>query len=106
MMAMFVAVALVAVLTIGVTAAFAGAPPVVDGSDGTAFLCPAVGGPNAGGGLPGGQNTFLPGHNQAGAHANENAWNTLGPGDSPGPGNVIDGTGNTDWSPIWPPAEG
>lgn len=95
------------ILTVGVVGlvsttelALAGAPDVVDGSDGGAFLCPAVGGPNAGGTLPGGQNTFLPRHNQAGAHANVNGHNTLGPGESPGPGD-----GNSDWSPIWPAAD-
>jgi len=41
--------------------------------------------------------TFLPGYNQSGAHANPNATNTMGPGESPGPGD-----GNYDWSPIWP----
>ena len=87
-------ISLVVVGLIG-TASFALADP---------FLCPAVGGPNgaggppgAGGPLPGGQNTFLPGQNQAGTHANENALNTLPAGLSPGPGN-----GNSDWSPIWP----
>ena len=43
------------------------------------------------------QHTFLPGNNQAGAHANANALNTLPATESPGPGN-----GNSDWSPIWP----
>jgi hypothetical protein len=39
----------------------------------------------------------LPGKNQAGVHANPNAYNTYGP-DNPeaGPG------GNPDFSPIWP----
>ena len=85
--------------------ALAGPPPVVDGSGGTPFLCPAVGGPQGnhfGSALPGGQGTFLPGHNQAGAHVNSNGTNTEGPGQSPGPGNVVDGKGNSDWSPIWP----
>jgi hypothetical protein len=84
------------------------APPDGPATDG-AFLCPAVGdgvknadehngdngvstiGPIASGW------SFLPGNNQAGAHANDGAWNTDGPGTSPGPGG-----GNSDWSPIWP----
>ena len=68
------------------------------------FLCPAVGNATAAeangkgwGPLPNDNFTFIPGKNQAGAHANENALNTLGPGESPGPGG-----GNSDWSPIWP----
>jgi hypothetical protein len=98
LIAMFIAVALVALLLVTVTSAFAAAPPVVGGDSPTGyFLCPAVGGPNAGGPLPGGQNTFLPGHNQAGLHVNVNGTNGDGaPGDSPGPGN-----GNSNWSPIW-----
>lgn len=90
-------------LTFSVAPAAAAAPEVVDGSDGTAFLCPDVGAgvlnhrPDAGQ-LASGGYTFLPGHNQAGAHANMNGYNTLGPGESPGPGD-----GNSDWSPIWPP---
>ncbi|HLA82370.1 MAG TPA: hypothetical protein VJP78_12255 [Thermoleophilia bacterium] len=101
MAALFVAVMFAAVLLIGLSSALAVAPPVADGEGGTAFLCPAVGGPNAGGPLPGGQNTFLPGHNQAGLHANYHGWNgNGGPGDSPGPGN-----GNSNWSPIWAPAD-
>lgn len=92
----------VAVLAISATPAFAGAPPVVDGSGGSAFLCPDVGAgvlnhrPDAGQ-LASGGSTFLPGHNQAGANADVNAQNTLGPGASPGPGD-----GNSDWSPLWP----
>ena len=68
------------------------------------FLCPAVGNETAAeangkgwGELPNDNYTFLPGKNKAGEHANSNALNTLGPGESPGPGN-----GNSDWSPIWP----
>jgi hypothetical protein len=68
------------------------------------FLCPAVGNETAAqangkgwGELPNDSYTFIPGNNQAGEHANENALNTLGPSESPGPGN-----GNSDWSPIWP----
>lgn len=102
-----IAVALIAVLAVGASTAFAAAPPVVDGSGGTAFLCPAVGAgvlnhrPDAGS-LPNtdGKYTFLPGHNQSGAHANPNSNNTLSPGETPGPGD-----GNSDWSPIWPPSD-
>lgn len=108
MIGMFVVVALAAMLVVGVATAFAGAPDVVGGDSPTGyFLCPAVGGPNAGGPLPGGQNTFLPGHNQAGLHVNVNGTNGDGaPGASPGPGNVVDDgtgkfTGNSNWSPIW-----
>jgi hypothetical protein len=103
-LALLVLVVVAAALLVSAGAAIAAPPPVVDGSDGSAFLCPAVGKgvlhhrPDAGA-LPNDNFTFLPGHNQAGAHANPNAFNTLGPPDSPGPGN-----GNTDWSPIWPPA--
>ena len=63
------------------------------------FLCPAVGQgvPHATGTLASGQQTFLPGNNQAGAHANANALNTANPGTTAGPG-----AGNSDWSPIWP----
>ena len=105
--AKFAAVATVVVSGMAATqgAALAGAPPVVGPGDG-AFLCPAVGNENAAG--HNGQEwfpinagySFLPGHNQAGAHASENAHNAEGPADSPGPGG-----GNSDWSPIWPPAE-
>jgi hypothetical protein len=85
--------------------AMANPPEVVGHGDGTTpFLCPAVGAgilnhmPDAGE-IPNGNYTFLPGHNQAGAYANPNSFNTLSPGQSPGPGN-----GNSDWSPIWPQA--
>ena len=101
-------VAILTLVTIGILSsaslAMAAAPPVDDGTDGSAFLCPAVGAgvlnhrPDAGA-LPNGNYTFLPGYNQAGDNANPNSNNTLGPGASPGPGN-----GNSDWSPIWPPA--
>lgn len=105
MFSVLVVLTMAAVLTTGVSAAFAVAPPVVGGEDGTAFLCPAVGAgvlnhrPGAGV-LPNtdGKYTFLPGHNQAGAHANPHSFNTLSPGETPGPGD-----GNSDWSPIWPP---
>ena len=72
-----------------------------------AFLCPVVGK----GGLtapgraevviePPVGTSFLPGKNQAGAHANYNAYNTMGPGsEDAGPGH------NPDFSPIWPPAQ-
>jgi hypothetical protein len=95
--------ALAAVMVFGAGTALADAPDVVGpGGDTDGFLCPAVGKgvlnhrPDAGV-LPNGNYTFLPGHNQSGAHASTNALNTLGPADSPGPGN-----GNSDWSPIWP----
>jgi hypothetical protein len=63
------------------------------------FLCPAVGQgvPHATGTLASGQQTFLPGNNQAGAHVNANALNTDNPGTTAGPGG-----GNSDWSPLWP----
>jgi hypothetical protein len=96
------AAAVLMLLAISAVPASAAAPDVVGPGD-TAFLCPDVGAgvlnhrPDAGE-LGSGGYTFLPGHNQAGAHANPNSNNTLGPADSPGPGN-----GNSDWSPIWPP---
>jgi hypothetical protein len=87
------------------------APP--DGPVGPAdgnFLCPAVGagvevadahngdnGVDPIGPIASGDQSFLPGNNQAGAHANSQALNTEGPGSSPGPGD-----GNADWSPLWP----
>ena len=74
------------------------------------FLCPAVGdgvtnadahnganGVDNTGTIASGQQTFLPGNNQAGAHANSNALNTDNPDTTAGPGG-----GNSDWSPIWP----
>jgi hypothetical protein len=76
--------------------------PVGPGSGGP-FLCPIVGNETAaahngqGWGMAYAGYTFLPGNNQAGAHANWHSLNTLGPGESPGPG-----MGNSDWSPIWP----
>jgi hypothetical protein len=90
-----------AFLVLGSGTALAAAPDVVGPGNGP-FLCPSVGQgvtnhrPDAGQ-LPDGSYTFLPGHNQAGANANENALNTLPASQSPGPGN-----GNSDWSPIWP----
>jgi hypothetical protein len=74
------------------------------------FLCPAVGqgvvnadahnGDHSDvntGTLASGDQTFLPGNNQAGAHADANALNTDNPDTTAGPGG-----GNSDWSPIWP----
>jgi hypothetical protein len=93
--------ALAALLLLGTGSALAAAPDVVGGGEGP-FLCPSVGAgyvnnhPDAGQ-LPDGSYTFLPGHNQAGAHVNENGTNTLPASESPGPGD-----GNSDWSPIWP----
>jgi hypothetical protein len=93
--------ALAAFLVLGTGTAFAAAPDVVGPGSGP-FLCPSVGQgvvnnrPDAGQ-LPDGSYTFLPGHNQAGANADESALNTLPASESPGPGD-----GNSDWSPIWP----
>ena len=73
-----------------------------------AFLCPIVGdgvinaaAHSEGNGLtvidPPAGTSLLPGKNQAGANANHNAHNALGPGNpDAGPG------GNPDFSPIWP----
>ncbi len=100
-LALLAAIALT-VVALSATPAFAAAPPVVGGDGTTPFLCVNVGAgvlnhrPDAGL-LGSGGYTFLPGHNQAGAHANMNAVNPQGPAASPGPGN-----GNSDWSPIWP----
>jgi hypothetical protein len=96
------------VATAGIAAAAQPSGPAT-GPEGQ-FLCPAVG---AGvitadaangshsevdtGTINSGQQTFLPGNNQAGAHVNSNALNTDNPGTTAGPGN-----GNSDWSPIWP----
>ena len=72
------------------------------------FLCPVVGGgvlnADARNGAQGVEaitppvgTSLLPGKNQAGAHANANAHNAVGPSDpNAGPG------GNPDFSPIWP----
>src|SRR5665648_789264 len=69
--------ALLAMLVFTVAPAAAAAPGVVNGDDGTAFLCvnAGLGVLNNHGGvvLPSGGVTFLPGHNQAGAHANSNS---------------------------------
>jgi hypothetical protein len=93
--------ALAALMLFGTGSALAAAPDVVGPGDGP-FLCPSVGqgvvnNPHGAGQLPGGSYTFLPGNNQAGAHANDNALNTLPAAQSPPPGG-----GNSDWSPIWP----
>lgn len=82
----------------------------------SAFLCPVVGDGNGKGKgvlnadsrngdngvvaiTPPVGTSQLPGKNQAGVHANPNAYNTKGPGDSTaGPGH------NPDFSPIWPPS--
>lgn len=75
---------------------------------GDQFLCPIVGEGVAknGRGLhddviyPPAGTSFLPGKNQAGAHANMNAWNKIGPpiaDNNPGH--------NPDFSPIWNTAE-
>ena len=96
------AAAMLALLAFSVAPAAAAAPTVVDGSDGTAFLCVDAGlgvlNNHGGNVLPSGGVTFLPGHNQSGAHANANSYNADSPALSEGPGN-----GNRDWSPIWPP---
>jgi hypothetical protein len=56
-----------------------------NGDNGVAAITPPVG------------TSLLPGSNQAGAKANPQAYNTLGPSDpNAGPG------GNPDFSPIWP----
>ena len=74
-----------------------------------AFLCPVVGDGVLNADFHNGDNgvsaitppvgtSFIPGNNKAGMHANENAHNTLGPGDpNAGPGH------NPDFTPIWPP---
>ena len=99
---MFMA-ALIAVLVVGfaVTTEQASA-------DGHAFLCPVVGDGVINADENNGDNgvsviqppvgtSFLPGNNQAGNNANDNALNTSGPGNpDAGPG------GNPDFSPIWP----
>jgi hypothetical protein len=103
--------AVIAAAFVAMQASALAAPPdgPVGPADG-AFLCPAVGhgveiadanngdnGVSVIGPIASGDQSFLPGNNQAGAHANPNAHNTEGPGTSPGPGD-----GNSDWSPIWP----
>ena len=113
MVTMFVMVALVAILMVGVGSALAD-PPAKDPfggppADEAPFLCPAVG---AGvlnapfmtilGPIAGGQYSFLPGNNQAGAHANSHALNEVGPGQVGSNGLAGPGKGNSAWSPIWP----
>ena len=88
------------------TVALADPPAPATGSP---FLCPVVGhgvtnaelhnGPGRGVDpiYPPVGTSFIPGHNQAGLHANENALNKYGPGKSDaGPGH------NPDFSPLWP----
>lgn len=85
------------------------AGPVVASADEGAFLCPVVSDSvatvadmnNGDHGVstidPPVGTSFLPGNNQAGPNANNNAENSSGPGDpNAGPG------GNPDYSPIWP----
>lgn len=55
-----------------------------NGDNGVVAITPAVG------------TSLLPGNNQAGENANENAYNTQGPVEGAGPGH------NPDFSPIWP----
>ena len=98
------------VAMLAIQASALAAPPQVVGPENGSFLCPAVGhgvtnadahngdnGVAAIGPIASGDQSFLPGHNQAGARSNTQAANPEGPGTSPGPGN-----GNSDWSPIWP----
>lgn len=96
--------AVVTVLAIG---GVMGTAAVASASE-TAFLCPVVGdgvinadAHNGDHGLSAIQppvgTSFLPGKNQAGAHANDNAHNTQNPAsETAGPGH------NPDFSPIWP----
>jgi hypothetical protein len=103
------AVACAAVLTTAGIASAAKPDGPATGPQGQ-FLCPAVGdgviAADAANGdhsevntgtINSGQQTFLPGNNQAGAHANDNSLNTDNPDTTAGPGG-----GNSDWSPIWP----
>lgn len=107
------AVVTAALMAMSASALAANNGPVGPG-DADAFLCPAVGhgvtnadarngdnGVSTIGPIGSGDQSFLPGNNQAGAHANNQAVNPEGPGTSPGPGN-----GNSDWSPIWPSPTG
>jgi hypothetical protein len=102
--------AAIAVAVFAMQASALAAPPDVAGPEQGSFLCPAVGhgvtnadarngdnGVSTIGPIGSGDQSFLPGNNQAGAKSNPIAHNTEGPGTSPGPGN-----GNSDWSPIWP----
>ncbi len=92
----------------GTAIASADAPSGPVGPPGT-FLCPVVGDGVLNADANNGDNgvstldpsppvgtSFLPGNNQAGANADDNAYNTQGPGETDaGPG------GNPDFSPIW-----
>ncbi|HZJ02330.1 MAG TPA: hypothetical protein VFE20_01395 [Thermoleophilia bacterium] len=97
--------ALLAMLILSVAPAAAAAPDVVGPGDGSVpFLCPSAGegqgiakNQDTAGTVADGRQTFLPGNNQAGAHANPNGFNAYAAVDSPAPGN-----GNNEWSPIWP----
>jgi hypothetical protein len=102
--------AAIAVAVLAMQASALAAPPDVVGPENGSFLCPAVGhgvtnadarngdnGVSTIGPIGSGDQSFLPGNNQAGAKSNPAAHNTEGPVTSPGPGD-----GNSDWSPIWP----
>jgi hypothetical protein len=107
--------AAVAAALVAMQASALAAPPEGPvGPENGAFLCPAVGdgveiadahngenGVSVIGPIASGDQSFLPGNNQAGANSNVTAHNTEGPGSSPGPGD-----GNSDWSPIWPAPTG
>lgn len=97
-----------------------GSGPVDPTGDTGAFLCPAVGdgvfNATANNTKKGNDKgvvvidnpdfdfgySFLPGKNQAGANANQESWNVVGPTDSPGPGADNNDATRSDWSPIWP----
>lgn len=72
----------------------------VEPGDADAFLCPVVGDgvSNADAidsfAIASGT-SFLPGNNQAGAHADSSSYSSEGPGTSDGPG-------DPDYTPIWP----
>ena len=99
-------------ILLGVLLAFTYVAAAADGPvgpDNGVFLCPIVGigvlnadANNGDNGVsliipqPGAGISFLPGNNQAGAHANHNAYNGLG---GPGPGN--NPGHNPDFTPIW-----
>ena len=106
--------AAIAATVLAMQATALAAPPEVVGPENGAFLCPAVGhgveiadanngdnGVSTIGPIASGDQSFLPGRNQAGANSNPQSHNAEGPGTSPGPGG-----GNTDWSPIWPAPTG
>ena len=101
------------VLVLGVLLAFTSVAAAdkpdgpVSPPDSTVFLCPIVGegvinadAHNGDNGVsviyPPAGTSFLPGNNQAGAHANQNAYNGQG---GPGPGN--NPGHNPDFTPIW-----